>query len=111
MSELSDRILLQASQLAIRYHSFTALAIQSTFSSIPQIGVARQFTTELCHRSPVGYPSHYRSLPRLIQSAPFQVGQNLEFFCLHTLLFLWEKLPVIDAFSATQNIVIQSINT
>ncbi|WP_442557817.1 hypothetical protein, partial [Bacteroides pyogenes] len=52
-----------------------------------------------------------RSLPRLVQSALFQVEQNLHFVCLHTLLFLWAKLPVTEAFSATQNIVVQSIST
>ena len=51
----------QALQLAIRCHSFTALAVQPALTSIPQLGGARQFATELSYRSPVGYPPHNRS--------------------------------------------------
>ena len=84
----------QALQLAIRCHSFTALAVQPALTSIPQLGVARQFATELSDGSPVGYPPHNRSLPRFVQSALFQVEKNLHFVCLHTLLFYGQSYPL-----------------
>lgn len=43
----------QAFQLAIRCHRFTALAVQAALTSIPQLGVARELTTELGDGSPV----------------------------------------------------------
>ena len=101
----------QTLQLAIRCHSFTTLAVQPALTSIPQLGVARQLTAELSYRSPVSYPPHNRSLPRPIQSALFQVEQHLHSVCLHTLLFLWAKVPVTEAFSAMQSIVYQSNST
>ena len=48
----------QAFQLAIRCHCFTALAVQSAPTGVPQLQVARELTTELGYSSPVGYPSH-----------------------------------------------------
>lgn len=84
----------QAFQLAIRCHCFTALAVQSALTSIPQLRVARELTTELGDGSPVGYTPHNRSLSRLVQSALFQVEQHLEFVCLHTLLFYGQSYPL-----------------
>ena len=52
-----------------------------------------------------------RDRPRPVQSALFEVEQHLHFACLHTLLFLWAKLPVTEAFSAMQSIVYQSNST
>ena len=88
----------QTFQLVIRCHCFTALTIQSALTDIPQLGVARELTTELGYGSTVGYPTHYRSLPRLVQSALFQIEQNLHFVCLHTLLFYGQSYPILKCF-------------
>lgn len=88
----------QAFQLAIRCHRFTALAVQSALTRVPQLGVTREFTTELGDGSPIGYTPHYWSLPRLVQSALFEVEQHLEFVCLHTLLFYGQSYPLPKRF-------------
>ncbi|GEM_PF-2400429 len=75
------------SRLYREKQAFQQLAIQSALTSIPQLGGARQLTTELGDGSTMGYRPHYRSLPRLVQSALFQVEQNLHFVFFHTLLF------------------------
>ena len=84
----------QALQLAIRCHSFMALAVQPALTSIPQPGVARQLATELSYRSPVSYPPHNQSLPRPVQSTLFEVEQHLHFVCLHKLLFYGQSYPL-----------------
>ena len=79
----------------IDLHCLPALSIQTAFTGIPQLGSAGKFATELRHRAVHGYSSHYRGFARLVQSAPFEVEQHLEFFYFHTLIFLGAKLLAI----------------
>ena len=76
-------------------HRLPALAVQPAFTGIPQPGSAGELAAELRHRPVHGDASHYRSFARLVQSALFEVEQNLEFFYFHTLITLVAKLPVL----------------
>ena len=76
-------------------HRLPALAVQPAFTGIPQAWSAGELAAELRHRPVHGDTSHYRGFARLVQSALFEVEQNLEFFYFHTLITLVAKLLVL----------------
>ena len=61
-----------------------ALAVHSTFTGIPQIGVTGQLAAELRNGTTDSNAPHNRSLTRLVQTALFEVEQHLHFLCFHT---------------------------
>ena len=85
----------QPVDFCVDFHRLLALAVQTAFPGIPQFGSAGELAAELRHRPVHGDTSHYRGFARLVQSALFEVEQNLEFFYFHTLIFLVANLPVL----------------
>ena len=73
----------QLVDFCVDFHCLLALAVQTAFTGIPQVGSAGELAAELRHRSVNGDASHYRGFARLVQSALFEVEQNLEFFYFH----------------------------
>ena len=82
-------------KLSVDFHRLLTLAVQTAFPGIPQCGRAGELAAELRQRPVNGDASHYRGFARLVQSALFEVEQNLEFFYFHTLIFLVANLPVL----------------
>ena len=85
----------QLVDLCVDFHRLRALAVQTAFPGIPQLGSAGELAAELRHRPVNGDAPHYRGFARLVQSALFEVEQHLEFFYFHTLIFLVANLPVL----------------
>ena len=79
----------------VDFYRLLALAVQTAFPGIPQFGSAGELAAELRHRPVNGDAPHYRGFARLVQSALFEVEQNLKFFYFHTLIFLVANLPVL----------------
>ena len=93
----------QLVDFCICFNGLPAFAVQPAFAGIPQSGSAGELAAELRHRAVNGDASHYRGFARLVQSALFEVEQNLEFFYFHTLIILVANLPVLQASFGMQN--------
>ena len=93
----------QPVDFGIGFNGLPAFAVQPAFAGIPQSGSTGELAAELRHRPVHGDTSHYRGFARLVQSALFEVEQNLEFFYFHTLIILVANLPVLQASFGMQN--------